>query len=264
MIIEDHSVILKRSTSTDPVRRQAFYEQYGFILVKGAFPRAQCEAYRQELHGLAGRLQAKKDINATWRGSWLKPEERERVTILHCHDVQFYLSSFSRLLVDDRLLAPVADLIGPNIQLHHTKMFIKPPERGSPFPMHQDYHYFPHARHTMLAAVLHFDDAPLEKGCIRVMPGSNKLGPLETVPDGLYLPPHEWPLEQALPVPCEAGDLLVFNYLTVHGSGINESGDARTTCLFQLRDPTDPPTEQKHLSRGQGMMLRGIDPLNSG
>jgi hypothetical protein len=27
-----------------------------------------------------------------------------------------------------------------------------------------------------------------------------------------------------------------------------------------MRDPEDAPTEAVHLSRGQGMMLRGIDP----
>jgi hypothetical protein len=30
--------------------------------------------------------------------------------------------------------------------------------------------------------------------------------------------------------------------------------------LIQMRDPTDPPTIRAHESRGQGMMLAGIDP----
>jgi hypothetical protein len=30
--------------------------------------------------------------------------------------------------------------------------------------------------------------------------------------------------------------------------------------LVQMRDPFDPPTLKTHESRGQGMMLRGIDP----
>jgi hypothetical protein len=63
-------------------------------------------------------------------------------------------------------------------------------------------------------------------------------------------------------VPCaaEAGDVLFFSYLTVHGSGINESKEARTTVLVQMRDPLDPPSAAVHLSRGQGMMLAGVDP----
>jgi phytanoyl-CoA hydroxylase len=244
--------------TADEQRR--FYVENGYLLVKGILPREECAARRQELHDLAARLRQKKDINATWRGSHLSDEERQKVEIWHCHDVQFYLASFSRLLVDARLLDPIANLIGPNIQLHHTKMFIKPPEKGSPFPMHQDYFYFPHERDTMVAAILHFDDAPLEKGCVRVVPGSYKLGPLPTEPDGLYLSPQKYPIAEATPCLAEAGDLLIFSYLTIHGSGINTSQEARTTCLFQLRDPTDRPTKDTHRSRGQGMILRGIDP----
>jgi hypothetical protein len=63
-------------------------------------------------------------------------------------------------------------------------------------------------------------------------------------------------------VPCEAkaGDVLFFSYLTIHGSGVNVSDEARTTLLVQMRDPLDPPSVLTHLSRGQGMMLRGADP----
>jgi phytanoyl-CoA hydroxylase len=247
-------------TPTRPEEQQRFYEENGFLLVKSVLPREECAALRQELHDLAARLQAKKDINATWRGSHLSDEERGKLQVWHCHDVQFYLASFTRLLVDSRVLDPVANLIGENVQLHHTKMFIKPPETGAPFPMHQDYPYFPHERNSMMAAILHFDDAPLEKGCVRVVPGSHKLGPLPTEPDGLYLSPKRFPIEEATPCPAEAGDLLLFTYLTIHGSGINTSQEPRTTCLFQLRDPADKPTVDTHRSRGQVRILRGIDP----
>src|SRR4051794_24302262 len=185
------------STPTRPEEQRRFYEENGYLLVKGVLPREECAAIRQELHELAARLQAKKDINATWSGSHLSDEERGKLKVWHCHDVQFYLASFSRLLVDSRVLDPVANLIGENIQLHHTKMFIKPPEKGAPFPMHQDYPYFPHERNSMMAAILHFDDAPIEKGCVRVVPGSQKEGPLPTEPDGLYLSPKRFPIEEA-------------------------------------------------------------------
>ena len=186
----------------------------------------------------------------------------EGTKLFHCHNVQFYSGVFSRLLVDERLTGATADLIGsPNVQLHHNKLFIKPPEKGSPFPMHQDYPYFPHERHTMLAAVIHFDDAPLEKGCIRVVPGSHTRGALEHNPQGgFHLPFDQYPLESSVPCPAKAGDVLFFNYLTIHGSGVNISQEARTTLLVQMRDPEDKPTVNTHESRGQGMMLRGYDP----
>ena len=73
---------------------------------------------------------------------------------------------------------------------------------------------------------------------------------------------EQYPIESAVPCPAEAGDVLFFNYMTIHGSGINVSNEYRTTLLVQMRDPEDPPTIKTHESRGQGMMLRGFDPLS--
>jgi hypothetical protein len=69
-----------------------------------------------------------------------------------------------------------------------------------------------------------------------------------------------FPVAEATPVPAKAGDMVCFSYLTIHGSGLNTSDEARTTLLVQMRDPTDHPLIMTHLALGQGMMLRGIDP----
>jgi phytanoyl-CoA hydroxylase len=227
-----------------------FYREQGYLHLAGLLGSAEAAALRAECHALAGRLG---DHDATWASA---KDGGTRLT--HCHDVQFRSAAFTRLLLDPRLTGLAQDLIGPNVELHHSKMFIKPPERGSPFPMHQDYHYFPHERHTMLAVIFHFDDAPLEKGCLRVVPGSHRLGPLPTSTQDHTLPEH--PLDAATAVPARAGDAIVFSYLTIHGSGLNVSDEARTTLLVQLRDPLDRPLVDRHRSRGQGMLLAGIDP----
>ena len=240
-------------------QQRNFYDENGYLLLEGQFSSVEASAFRQEAHALIERLSRYTEINPTW-------ESAEQIALgtklFHCHNVQFYAAAFTRLLVDERLTQATADLIGsPNVQLHHNKLFIKPPERGSPFPMHQDYPYFPHERHTMLAAVIHFDDAPLEKGCIRVVPGSHKRGAIEHNPQGgFHLPLEQYPLESNAPCPAKAGDVLFFNYLIIHGSGVNVSQEARTTLLVQMRDPEDKPTVKTHESRGQSMMLRGYDP----
>ena len=241
--------------------QKAFYGENGYLLAEGLLSAHEAETFRQECHALSERLSAQKDIDATW-GSARQSAMAVKTQLLHCHDVQYHSAAFSRLMVDERFTDIAAELMGtPNVQLHHNKMFIKPPEKGSPFPMHQDQPFFPHARHSMMAAVFHFDDAPLEKGCIRVIPGSHKLGPLPHLPEGSWhLPFSEYPLESATPCPAKAGDVLFFSYLTIHGSGVNVSSEARTTLLVQVRDPSDPPTNEEHRSRGQGTMLRGIDP----
>jgi ectoine hydroxylase-related dioxygenase (phytanoyl-CoA dioxygenase family) len=227
-----------------------FYQQNGYVHLRGLLTPEEAAAYRAECHAIVERIG---ENDATWasqRGTGTK--------LTHCHDVQFQSAAFTRLLVDERLTGVSRDIIGPNVQLHHTKMFIKPPEKGSPFPMHQDYPYFPHADHSMIAAIIHFDDAPDEKGCLRVVPGSHKLGPLDATGDDHHLP--QFPLDEATPIPAKAGDAIFMSYLLVHGSGVNRSNEARTTILVQLRDPADKPLVEKHGSRGQGMMLAGIDP----
>ncbi len=242
--------------------QRAFYQENGYILVKGLLTPDEAAFYRRECHELAERQSARHNQDATWGSARAAVAEAQQTKILHCHDVQFYSAAFTRLLVNDRLTSVASDIIGsPNVQLHHTKMFIKPPEKGSPFPMHQDYPYFPHDNNSMIAAIVHFDAAPIEKGCVRVVPGSYKRGPLNHDSEGgWHLPFSEFPIESAVPCEAEAGDALFFSYLTVHGSGINVSDEARTTVLIQMRDPTDPPTIRTHESRGQGMMLRGINP----
>jgi ectoine hydroxylase-related dioxygenase (phytanoyl-CoA dioxygenase family) len=242
--------------------QRAFYQENGYLLVEGLFSPAEAGVYRRECHALAERLSANGSLESTWQSAKATVAQGKSTMLLGCHNVQFYAAAFSRLIVDDRLTAVAADVIGsPNVQLHHTKMFIKPPEKGSPFPLHQDYPFFPHERHSMIAAICHFDDAPVEKGCVAVVPGSHLLGPLEHDPSGSHhLPLDRYPLESAVPCPAKAGDVLFFSYLTIHGSGVNVSNEARTTVLIQMRDPLDPPTVKAHESRGQGMMLRGIDP----
>ena len=61
--------------------QRRFYEENGYLLVKTVLPRGECNAIRQELHDLAGRLQAKKSIDATWGGAHLSAEERAKLQV---------------------------------------------------------------------------------------------------------------------------------------------------------------------------------------
>jgi phytanoyl-CoA hydroxylase len=154
-----------------------FYRENGYLLLKSVFTREEAQYLRDEAHALIHRLAqvySENGINAAWGSA--REVTSLPTQLLHCHNAQYHSAAFSRLMLDPRLTDRIADLIGENIQLHHTKLFIKPPEKGAPFPMHQDYPYFPHEKHTMLAAIVHFDDAPIEKGCVCVVPGSHKLG----------------------------------------------------------------------------------------
>ncbi|GAC1442842.1 MAG: phytanoyl-CoA dioxygenase family protein [Chloroflexota bacterium] len=242
--------------------QRGFYADNGYLLVKGLFSRDEARVWRTETHHLMDRLRLRHEVEATWGSA--RTVTQERTQLLHCHNVEFHAAAFGRLIMDERLTSVAADCIGTqNVQLHHTKAFVKPPEKGSPFPMHQDRPFFPHEQDSMIAAIIHFDDAPLEKGCVRVVPGSHKLGSLEHESEGgWHLPLDHYPLESSVPCPAEAGDVLFFSYLTIHGSGVNTSQEARTTLLVQMRDAADRQlTGGKEA--GQGLMLRGVVPAEA-
>jgi phytanoyl-CoA hydroxylase len=247
----------RREALTEEQRRS--YAEQGFVLVPNLLTKEEAEELRAEAHALIDRLSGQPGLESTW-GSARKLGGQE-TQLFHCHDVEFHSSRFTKLILNERLTGIASDLIGgPNVQLHHTKLFIKPPEKGSPFPLHQDHPFFPHERHSMIAAVLHFDDAPLEKGCLRMVPGSHISGPLDHDPEGSWhLPFDQYPLDSSIPCPAHAGDVLFFSYLTIHGSGVNVSRQARTTLLVQMRDPADRQLSGGR-DAGQGLMLRGIVP----
>lgn len=221
----------------------AFYQENGYLLVKGLLTRHEAAVYRDEAHGLMDRLNQFGAKDSTWGSARELMGDGPATVMRHCHDAQFYSAAFAQLLLDPRFTDAAASVLqSPNVQLHHTKMFIKPPEKGSPFPMHQDYPYFPHAKDTVAAAIFHFDDAPVEKGCVRVVPGSHRSGPIPHVREGgWHLPFEDWPLDRAVACEAEAGDVLFFTYQTVHGSGVNTTAEPRTTLLVQFRDPSTVP-----------------------
>jgi phytanoyl-CoA hydroxylase len=240
--------------------QRSFYDDNGYVVVRGLLSRQEAGVYRAEAHSLIDRLsRAQTNVEATWDSARAMVGVATKTQLFHRHNVEFFSAAFTKLIVDDRLTSVAADVMKtPNVQLHHTKLFIKPPEKGSPFPMHQDHPFFPHQDHSMIAAIIHFDDAPEERGCLRVVPGSHKFGPLEHQSAGnWHLPFETYPLESAVSLPAQAGDVLFFSYLTIHGSGVNVSGEARTTLLVQMRDAADEPLDAAGAEPGQGLMLRG-------
>ena len=242
-----------------------FYREQGYVIASGVFAEAELDELERAFDDLiVRRLAQQAQLDVTWSGDWNK---HPGSVIIHTDDVQVYDAAWTRALVHPRFTELLSDLIGPNVQLHHTKLFQKPPERGSGFPVHQDYPYFPHEKHTVMAAVIHLTDATEEMGCIKVGAGSHKLGPLSTVQspgqddESLYVDQDLWPLDSLTPLVAKRGDVACFNYLTLHASDINRSRSVRKTVLVQVRDPTDMPIVDTHRSHAQGMMLRGIDPL---
>tara|TARA_B100001248_G_C27183075_1_gene363292 strand:- start:145 stop:681 length:537 start_codon:yes stop_codon:yes gene_type:complete len=145
-------------------------------------------------------------------------------------------------MVQNKKLLEIAEsLIGPDIILHHTKLFLKPPKLGSAFPLHQDWSYFPTEKNTMIAAIVHISDSTNDMGCLRLIPGSNKLGKIKKSDGHSFIKKiHEkHSLEAAIPIEAKSGDVLFFHCCTLHGSMPNKSLKPRKTILIQLYSGKD-------------------------
>ncbi|XP_034942550.1 probable alpha-ketoglutarate-dependent hypophosphite dioxygenase [Chelonus insularis] len=208
-------------------------------------------------------------LEAVWIGDDMKNLSAHRnVTVKSIHNLQMHSAVFTRVITNSNLLDALEDIMDTkDILLHHTKAHIKPPEKGAPYLMHQDYPYFPHKKHTMLAVFLHLDDTTPENGGLAIYPGSHKLGPLEarTLYDDNkdayhYVDPDRYPLSGATPISAKKGDIIVFSYLLLHGSYLNLSDRPRRMFLIQIRAADDEPTDDVHKSPCQGLVLRGRNP----
>ncbi|KAJ9589695.1 hypothetical protein L9F63_017101 [Diploptera punctata] len=238
-----------------------FYRDNGFIKLSGIFTDEEVKEISDAYDELFARKRGQ-ELQAAWEGDEMKKAaKQEPVVVLSIHNLQFHSAEFTRLITNKNLLDAMEDLMEtPNILLHHTKAHLKPPENGAPYLMHQDYHYFPFKKHTMVAAFINLDDSSPENGGLAVYPGSHKLGPLKDVgviEKGEAYHYKEYPISKATPIYAKKGDVVVFSYLLLHGSYLNKSERVRRMFLLQLMGADDDPTVDTHRSPAQGLVLRG-------
>ena len=164
--------------------QKRFFSKNGYFLAKNLFNKSDVSVLEKEFDKIVSQLkQSGENINARWGGEVAKKTDLENSKVLHTHNVQSFSSIMLDMVQDKNLLNLVETFIGPDIILHHTKLFLKPPLIGSTFPLHQDWSYFPTQNNTMIAAIVHISDSTEEMGCFRLVAGSNKLGGSKTLMD---------------------------------------------------------------------------------
>lgn len=220
---------------------RAFYDENGYCLVKNVYSTDEVALLEREFDRIVAQItSAGEDVNARWGGPEMERLGAAKTTVLHTHNVQQYSAAWLRAFLHPGFLQVATALLGPDVILHHSKLFQKPPEVGAPFPMHQDWGYFPSEKDTMLAAIIHLTPATDEMGCLRVYPGTHKLG---RVPETMGSMDSEllarYPLSGATPLEAEPGDVVFFHYFTLHGSLPNTSSHTRKTVLVQMHSGDD-------------------------
>lgn len=242
-------------------------ERDGFYVARGAFSLGEVRELEGDFDRIVDQMSASGEHNnATWTGPEMQRIATKNAVVLHTHNVQQYSALWMRALMSDGFLNPAREILGNDIVLHHSKLFQKPAEEGAPFPMHQDWTYFPTENDTMIAAIIHVSRATDEMGCLRVYPGSHKLGRVEnTSGQNASQLLSEYPIENATPLEAEPGDVVFFHYFTLHGSMPNRSNEVRKTVLVQMHSGSDRveegithPNERLVLSGWNHFATRGI------
>ena len=259
------------STVLTPVKQTELREEFeanGFVKIDQAFSGEHLSQIQQEVDQMIDRsIKSGRQLEAHWRGEWREDVDvegdKQARSVLSIHNIQYHSACLAQLMFHPNLVDPAAAVIGTtDLQLSNTLMHAKPPKIGAAFPMHQDYDYAPHKLDTLIAVTLYLDDSGIDNGCLCVYPGSHKQGYIEKHEHqgSHHLPMNEYPIDQATPVPMKAGDLLIFSYLTVHGSTPNTSDQWRRMLLFSLRSPLDNRKSEPEGSVGQGLIVRGVHP----
>jgi len=235
-----------------------FFNENGYYHAKAVFDPETVRGLEADFDRIVAQLtQSGECIDATWDGGQAEKIARPGDQILHTHNVQKYSRRWLNAFLSAQFLAPVRDILGDDVILHHSKLFQKPAENGSPFPMHQDWPYFPTLKDTMMAGIIHVSSATDEMGCLRVYPGSHRLGRVEGADgrrENAIL--DQYPIENATVVEAEPGDVVFFHYFTLHGSMPNRSQQTRKTVLVQVYDGKDS-VEPGNAHPDERMVLSG-------
>jgi ectoine hydroxylase-related dioxygenase (phytanoyl-CoA dioxygenase family) len=163
----------------------------------------------------------------------------------------------------------VAQLIGPSIRFHHSKLNLKGSLVGAAVEVHQDAAFYPHSNDDVLAVGLLLDDASEANGAMAVLPGSHR-GPVHTHYDaqgrfvGCMRDDDVARLDRsrAVLLALPAGSVHIHHYRLVHWSAPNTSTAERRLLInsYTAADAFSfmPDTTGSPLV---GTLLRGTPPM---
>ncbi len=169
-----------------------------------------------------------------------------------------------RLVHHPRILDGVEDVIGPDILVYHSTLFLKEAHTPAYVRWHQDSTYFylePHLHVTAWVALSHASELA---GCMRVLPGSHRWGPFEhdDKPDAMNMIRRgqgisgRFDEESGVPIPIAAGQMSLHHTDLVHASGANDSDDRRIGLAISYIPASVKPVGEV---RPSALLVRGRD-----
>ena len=247
---------------------RALFERDGFVVVKGAVGPDQLAAMRGQFDAWVEESRAHQtDYGTTVNGKPrfdLEPGHSADAPRLRRVNAPVEAApAFREAMEDSRMTDAVADLIGPDVKFHHSKINSKLPATQTEVRYHQDFPFTPHSNDDVVTALLMLDATTLENGCLMAVPGSHR-GPIHSLwHDGRFTgavdPDLEKTLaEQAVPVTGEAGDACLMHTRLVHGSAANGSDMRRVLAIFVYSAEDAVPLSPNPMpNTDEGRVVRG-------
>ena len=213
------------------------YRQDGYLLLERRVPDDIMDAVRGEItrfEGLARGMTASDDridLEDSHR------PDAPRIRRVKRPDTQSDV--ISDLMRSDNILAPVRDLIGPNLRLQTTKLNMKSAGYGAAVEWHQDWAFYPYTNDDVLAVGLIIDDMTEENGPLMVFPGTHRKGVYNHHHNGVFagaldLEAEGLDMADAVPLMGPAGSISIHHARIVHGSALNTSTRDRRIIFYEM------------------------------
>jgi hypothetical protein len=171
--------------------------------------------------------------------------------------------AYYRAMSSTRMTDAVADLIGPNIKFHHSKINSKLPGAATAVKWHQDFPFTPHSNDDIVTALMFVDDVTDDNGPLELDPGTHK-GEIfslwnrdvfaAAVGDEIAV------ASQKRAVRCigPAGSVCFMHTRVLHGSAPNRSSSPRTLFIGVFTaDDAIPLAPNPVPSQHEGLIVRG-------
>jgi len=194
----------------------AAYERDGFVCPVPVLSAAEAQAARAVLEAWEAARGAPIDF----------PEKSKSYLLFNWAD---------QLAHHPRILDAVEDLIGPDILVYHSTLFLKEARSAAFVRWHQDSTYFYLAPHLHVTAWVALSDASEAAGCMRALPGSHRWGsfahddkpePMNMIRRGQGIS-ERFDAETGYALPLQAGEMSLHHTDLVHASGANDTNDRR-------------------------------------
>jgi ectoine hydroxylase-related dioxygenase (phytanoyl-CoA dioxygenase family) len=212
------------------------YRELGYLVVPGALGSdllAETRAIVDAIVADAGKLRTHTEIYDLETSHTAQTPRVRRIKSPHRH-----FRFFADLARNQRITSIVAQLIGPDIRLHGSKLNMKSAGYGAAVEWHQDWAFYPHTNDSVLAIGLYLDDCDLENGPLLVLPGTHKGPVYDHHADGYFTGAMDPGIEGlnyagAIPLMGFAGSMTIHHARLVHGSALNTSSKPRRLLLCE-------------------------------